>query len=104
MAASTPLPDCNMSYHFRPIGLASRAALPAEQVGEETHVVGVVGDHEKIERPGELHLLAAGCSQVGMLKGKMAFRDANTMYKGQDYRGAAAKYYRELAEEVLAHG
>ena len=39
-----------------------------------------------------LSLVASGCGQVGMLQAKMAFRDANTLYSGQDYRGAAAKY------------
>src|SRR5215510_14979565 len=39
-----------------------------------------------------LAVTAAGCSQVNMLKAKMAFKDANTMYQGQDYKGAAAKY------------
>ena len=39
-----------------------------------------------------LSLAATGCGQVGMLQAKMAFRDANTLYSGQDYRGAAAKY------------
>ena len=39
---------------------------------------------------------AAGCGQIGMLKAKMAFKDANALYQGQDYRAAAAKY-----EEVL---
>jgi len=39
-----------------------------------------------------LCLAVAGCSQIGMLKSKMAFKDANTQYQGQDYRAAAAKY------------
>jgi tetratricopeptide (TPR) repeat protein len=39
---------------------------------------------------------AAGCGQIGMLKAKMAFKDANALYQGQDYRAAAVKY-----EEVL---
>ena len=34
-----------------------------------------------------LSLAATGCGQVGMLQAKMAFRDANTLYSGQDYRG-----------------
>ena len=41
----------------------------------------------------------AGCGQVGMLKAKMAFRDANTLYSGQDYRGAAAKYEEAIAAD-----
>jgi tetratricopeptide (TPR) repeat protein len=39
-----------------------------------------------------------GCAQVGRLKGKMAFKDANVLYQGQDYRQAAAKYEETLAE------
>ncbi len=34
----------------------------------------------------------AGCSQVGGLKAKMAFKDANALYQQQDYRKAAEKY------------
>jgi len=50
--------------------------------------VGVLG--------AALSLAVAGCSQVGMLKAKMAFKDANQMYQGQDYRGAAGKYTEAL--------
>jgi tetratricopeptide (TPR) repeat protein len=39
----------------------------------------------------------AGCSQIGRLKGIMAFKDANTLYRQQDYRGAAVKYEEALA-------
>jgi tetratricopeptide (TPR) repeat protein len=39
-----------------------------------------------------------GCQQVGRLKGKMAFKDANTLYQGQDYRQAAVKYEETIAE------
>ncbi len=45
-----------------------------------------------------LSVAIAGCSQVGMLKGKMAFRDANGLYQSQDYRAAAAKYEETLTE------
>ncbi len=46
-----------------------------------------------------LSLVAVGCGQVGMLQAKMAFRDANTLYSGQDYRGAAAKYEEAIAAD-----
>ena len=36
--------------------------------------------------------LAGGCSQIGVLKGRLAFRDANQSYSIQDYRAAAARY------------
>ena len=39
-----------------------------------------------------LGMTAAGCGQVGGLKARMAFRDANTLYQQQDYRKAAEKY------------
>jgi tetratricopeptide (TPR) repeat protein len=39
-----------------------------------------------------------GCGKVGQLKGKMAFKDANTLYQQQDYRKAAAKYEETLHE------
>ena len=34
-----------------------------------------------------------------MLQAKMAFRDANTLYSGQDYRGAAVKYEEAIAAD-----
>lgn len=40
--------------------------------------------------------VAAGCSQVEQLKGRMAFKDANTLYTQQDYRKAAEKYEETL--------
>ena len=46
-----------------------------------------------------LSLVAVGCGQVGMLQAKMAFRDANTLYSGQDYRGAAVKYEEAIAAD-----
>jgi cytochrome c-type biogenesis protein CcmH/NrfG len=46
-----------------------------------------------------LSLVTLGCGQVGMLQAKMAFRDANTLYSGQDYRGAAAKYEEAIAAD-----
>ena len=42
-------------------------------------------------------LATAGCGQIGRLKGMMAFKDANTLYRQQDYRGAAVKYEEALA-------
>jgi tetratricopeptide (TPR) repeat protein len=45
-----------------------------------------------------LGMAASGCSQIGMLKGKMAFQDANKLYQGQDYRAAAAKYEETINE------
>ena len=45
-----------------------------------------------------LGVAAGGCSQIGLLKGKRAFQDANKLYQGQDYRAAAAKYEETLAE------
>jgi tetratricopeptide (TPR) repeat protein len=44
-----------------------------------------------------LGFISAGCSQVGLLKGKMAFKDANTFYQQQDYKAAAEKYEETLA-------
>ena len=46
-----------------------------------------------------LCLVAAGCGQIGSLQGKMAFKDANTLYAGQDYRAAAAKYEEAIAAD-----
>src|SRR5678815_4070263 len=42
-------------------------------------------------------LATAGCSQVARLKGVMAFKDANTLYRQQDYRGATVKYEEALS-------
>src|SRR5215510_5718264 len=46
-----------------------------------------------------LGLATAGCTQVRMLKAKMAFKDANQLYQQQDYRAAAAKYEEAVAAE-----
>jgi tetratricopeptide (TPR) repeat protein len=42
---------------------------------------------------------ATGCGQIGMLKGKMAFKEANQLYAAQNYAAAAEKY-----EEALEAG
>jgi tetratricopeptide (TPR) repeat protein len=39
-----------------------------------------------------LGLVAAGCGQINMLKATMAFKDANQLYRGQDFRAAVTKY------------
>ena len=39
-----------------------------------------------------LGIAAVGCSQVDALRATMAFKDANQLYRGQDYRAATAKY------------
>ena len=41
---------------------------------------------------------AAGCSQIGVLKGQLAFKDANKAYQKQDYKAAAAKYEEAVAQ------
>ncbi len=43
-------------------------------------------------------LAVTGCSQVSMLKGRMAFKDATAAYKAQDYRTAAQKYEETILE------
>jgi tetratricopeptide (TPR) repeat protein len=43
-----------------------------------------------------LGLAAAGCTQIGILKGRIAFKDANGLYSLQDYRAAAARYEEAL--------
>ena len=42
-------------------------------------------------------LVTPGCGQFGLLKGKMAFKDANTFYQQQDYRAASEKYEQTIA-------
>ena len=44
-----------------------------------------------------LGLTAAGCGQVGALKGQMAFKDANALYSAQKYKDAAVKYEEAIA-------
>ena len=43
-----------------------------------------------------LGLVAAGCSQINMLQATMAFKDANQLYRGQDFRAAVTKYTEAL--------
>ena len=40
---------------------------------------------------------ASTCSKFGMLKGQMAFKDANAAYQSQDYKKAISKYQEALA-------
>lgn len=42
-------------------------------------------------------LAATGCSQIGVLKGQMALRDAVKYYQRQDYKQAAQKYEEAIA-------
>jgi tetratricopeptide (TPR) repeat protein len=46
-----------------------------------------------------MSLAATGCGQIGMLQARMAFKDANQLYSGQDYRAAAAKYEEAIAAD-----
>lgn len=46
---------------------------------------------------------AAGCGQIGALKGKLAFKEANAMYKAENYE-AAVKKYQEAIEKGCAGG
>ena len=46
---------------------------------------------------------AAGCGQIDALKGKLAFREGNNLYKAQNY-AAAAKKYHEAIEKGCADG
>src|SRR5688572_33442634 len=55
-----------------------------------------------LAQPGVLAVVAgialaqAGCTQIGVLKGQMALRDAVKYYQRQDYKQAAAKYEEAL--------
>jgi tetratricopeptide (TPR) repeat protein len=49
---------------------------------------------------GSLGVAAAGCSQVNMLKARMALKDAHTAYQQQDYRGAIGKYEEAIAADA----
>jgi tetratricopeptide (TPR) repeat protein len=50
-----------------------------------------------------LSAATAGCEQIGMLKGKLAYRDANRLYSGGNYAAAAEKY-EEALESGCANG
>jgi tetratricopeptide (TPR) repeat protein len=47
---------------------------------------------------------AAGCGQVGALKGKLAFKEANTLYKAGSYEAASRKYAEAIAQGCSAAG
>ncbi len=51
-----------------------------------------------------LGMLVAGCGQIDMLNAKLAFRDANGLYQGQDYRGAMNKYKEALELDAESTG
>jgi tetratricopeptide (TPR) repeat protein len=44
-------------------------------------------------------LTLIGCAQVGVLKGRKAFKDANLLYAQQDYKRAAEKYEEAVAND-----
>ncbi len=44
-------------------------------------------------------LTLAGCTQVGVLKARKAFKDANLLYAQQDYKRAADKYEETVAND-----
>jgi len=46
-----------------------------------------------------LGVALAGCDRIGMLKAKMAFKSANTLYQQQDYRKAVEKYEEALSAD-----
>ena len=43
-----------------------------------------------------LSLAAAGCGQISALQATMAFKDANQLYRGQDFRAAVVKYQEAI--------
>ena len=59
-AASAPLPDLDHVVPAPAGRIGEHLGLAGEQLREEAHVVGVVGDDEEVERTGELRPLAAG--------------------------------------------
>ena len=60
---------------------------------------GVAG-RDRLVRVAGLGVAAAGCSQVNMLKARMALKDAHTAYQQQDYRGAIGKYEEAIAADA----
>jgi len=46
-----------------------------------------------------LGVAMAGCTQIGKLKAKMAFKDANQLYQQQDYRAAVVRYEEAIASD-----
>ena len=48
-----------MSNHFLPVGSSQEFGLAREQIGEETHIIGVVGNDEEIQWAGQLRWLSA---------------------------------------------
>lgn len=55
--------------------------------------------HVTIVLVGVSSLLLVGCGQLDILQARRAFREANALYAGQDYRGAAAKYEEAIAAD-----
>jgi tetratricopeptide (TPR) repeat protein len=46
----------------------------------------------------------AGCGQIGKLKGKLAFREANDLYKSENYAQAIQRYEDALAQGCTSPG
>ena len=49
-----------------------------------------------------LGLAAVGCGQINSLKATMAFKDANQLYRGQDFRAAVDERHLRFADEHRA--
>ena len=47
---------------------------------------------------------AAGCGQIGALKGKLAFKEANQLFSAQNYPGAVKKYEEAVGQGCNAEG
>ena len=58
IAASAPLPGLDHVVPPAAGRIGQDVGLPGKEIREETHIVGVVGDDQKIERPRQLRRLA----------------------------------------------
>ena len=60
-------------------GIGQQFRFLGEQVGEKTHVVRVVGDHQEVERPRQLRLLPAGSRQLLAAREAIGVLDAEAV-------------------------
>ena len=70
-----------------------------------TEVAGDCGFYFDSFAPGHMAeavtaALAAGCGQVNSLKGRKAYKDANTAYQAQDYRKKSEERFNQWAKEL----
>ena len=80
---------------MKPLGMALEMPCKGEMMRKVLSAAGVVAVVTAIGGS------VAGCGQVGMLKGKMAFKDANAQYTNENWAAASKRYEDAIAASCV---